>query len=428
VATCLLRARAAVGEAHYQIDAQLNKWYSDAASHCTFRPDAAVAAVAVADDSGKNMGSLGDIRALKAASRSLHGEGSALFGTVIYRIAKLGRRAVTSASIPTSGGRFVASVEPGVTFNWSAAVAVESFISQLTKIMEHLAQEIAALNAEMEDAESRSMCTQHVAGIGSVDPRPGDQAAGVAAAGSTTSAAVGDGAATASCGGDAAAVVRFQAGLVDIYHAAHKLSSRALLFHGMVSTTGDDSSYTSAASTAVASASAIDLGSIVALRDQASSMLDAVRLDLKSCACLVDASESALGELIARQDPTTSAGSADTNTDGNGNPNATEEGSNRSKLGQRDVIIESADPAPLPNTTEVFECELQTLSSGMGDNQPKKALTAEQQRELRKARMAARQLEREERLKQAAEAEKAAATARQFYDELQAVVIPRQQV
>ena len=91
------------------------------------------------------------------------------------------------------------------------------------------------------------------------------------------------------------------------------------------------------------------------------------------------------------------------------------------KLGLRTEYIES-DPGPLPVTTEVFECELETLSSGLNDDNSKRELTPEQQRDIRKARIAARQLERQARLKQEAEAEKAAAAAKQFYDELQAVV------
>ena len=49
-------------------------------------------------------------------------------------------------------------------------------------------------------------------------------------------------------------------------------------------------------------------------------------------------------------------------------------------------------------------------------------LTAEEQRAQRKARMAARQRERQERLKELEAAERRAATARQFYEELKAVV------
>jgi hypothetical protein len=407
VATCLLRARTAVSEAHQQIDEQLSNWYSDAASRRTFRPDvASVAAVGAletvstgggggGDDAGRGVhrhGSLGDIKALKAASRGLQDENRALLATLVYRTAKLGRQ---SAMLECE-----LSVEFGGYWNRSRSGA-DRFISQLSSILEQLYQEVASLKADLEDAHILN--AQKSVSLGSDDQ----------------SNVMRNSSATASGGGSSgAATVRFQAGLVDIYHAAHKLSSRALLFHGMVCnpTGGGNSKLPSAAdaTTNATTEGSIDLGSIVALKQQASSMIDGMRLDLQTCTSLVDASDRALTDLISRLDVGTSdRDSDDCDTSGNSQP---------STLGLRtDLFIES-DPGPLPVTTEIFECEVETLSSGIDDDTSKHTLTAEQQREIRKARMAARQLEREARLKQEAEAEKAAATARSFYDELQAVV------
>ena len=402
VATCLLRARTAVSEAHQQVDEQLSNWYSDAASRRTFRP-AAVASVAAVgaleivstggggDAAGRGLhrqGSLGDIKVLKAASRGLQDENRALLATLVYRTAKLGRQsAMIERELPVGIGSY-----------WNRRGSGDDrFISQLSSILEQLYQEIASLKADLEDAHSLN--AQNIVSLGSND----------------RSNVIRNSSATASGGGSSApATVRFQAGLVDIYHAAHKLSSRALLFHGMVcNPTGDDNSKLPSTINATTGAS-IDLGSIEALKQQASSMIDGMRLDLQSCASLVDASDRALTDLIFRLDVSNSDRDSDScDTSGNSQP---------SKVGMRTEVFIESDPGPLPVTTEVFECEVETLSSGIDDDASKHALTAEQQREIRKARMAARQLEREARLKQEAEAEKAAATARRFYDELQAVV------
>lgn len=364
-------------------------WYSDGASHCAFDPDAAlVVANAGAPESGTaqrgRQSPLGDIKALKAASRAFQSEYSALLATVLYRIAKLGRRS-DDCGLPVSRG-FAAQTRESL--NWSHGDAVESFVSQLSIFLEHLGQEIASLNVDLEGAQTHSAPTGVAVGSNFGEPD------------------------TDGNSNDPAAV-RFQAGLVDIYHAAHKLSSRALLFHGMVCTrTGD-------APTNSAAGESIDLGSIVALKKQASTMLDTMRLDLQSCTTLVDASDGALADLIARLD-VASDSSTDPDSchaDGDGRP---------SKVAVRaDVFIESNDPTPLPVTTEVFECELETLSSGLMDDKSEEKLTVEEQRERRIARMAAKQLERQARLKRVAEAEKAAATAKRFYDELQAVVASR---
>lgn len=408
MATCLLRARTAVSEAHKQVDTQLSQWYSDAASRRTFRPDATVAAAALGtletdsgggrDRSGRGVGdqgSLGDIKALKAASRALQDENGALLATLMYRIAKLGRRSSmiereVSAGVENFGN-------PRLTED------AESFSLQLSNILEQLHREIASLKTDLKDAQAHSLNVQTTVSLES-----GDQ---------SKTAWTSD--AHASLGRSSGpAAVRFQAGLVDIYHAAHKLSSRALLLHGMVCNPIGDSNRNSALAAAAAAndtaGGSIDLGSIEALRQQASAMVDAMRLDLQSCTSLVDASDGALTDLIARLD-VTNGGSRDSDgcdTSGDSQP---------PKLGLRTEYIES-DPGPLPVTTEVFECELETLSSGLDDDKSKQELTAEQQRDIRKARMAVRQLERQARLKQEAEAEKAAAAAKQFYDELQAVV------
>lgn len=408
MATCLLRARTAVSEAHKQTDMQLSKWYSDAASRRTFRPDdnAAIGALGAletdstggGDRNRRGLGeqdSLGDIKDLKAASRALQDENRALLATLMYRVAKLGRRSsMIEREVSVGFGKFWT---PGVSED------AENFISQLSNILEQLNQEIASLKKDLEDAQAHSLNARI-----SVSLESGDQSKMAWPSG-----------APASLGGSSGpAAVRFQAGLVDIYHAAHKLSSRALLFHGMVcNPTGDAKRTTTLAADTATNGTAggsIDLGSIVALKQQASSMLDAMRLDLQSCTSLVDASDRALTNLIARLDVTNgdSRDSDGCNTSGDSQP---------PKLGLRTEYIES-DPEPLPVTTEVFECELETLSSGVDDEKPKQELTAEQQRTIRKARMAARQLERQERLKREAEAEKAAAAAKQFYDELQAVV------
>ena len=358
VATSLLRARAATAEAHRRVETELGKWYTDAASKCAFSSRAAVAKKQRDDPA------MGDIKALKSSGRSLHDEYTALVTTSTYRIGKLARRAGSSIE---AGGR---------GDNWSDTV--EMFVTALSYVLEPLGQEIDALNTELRDATAYSMDVA----------RDRESQTGR-----------GESGAAGGSGNAAAAVGLFQAGVVDIYHAAHKLSSRALLFHGRACGGSTDTS------------GPIDLVLMGGLK-QASLVLTTLRDDLRSCACLIDASDDALAKLIARQDPNAVA-----------DPPKAGVPDGRSKLGQRDhVYIESADPVLADQTkTEVFECEVQVLSSDSGATELV-VLTAEQQREVRKARMAARQIERQEKLKLADEAEKARATARRFYHELQAVV------
>ena len=346
VASALLRARATVSEAHGRAEDQLGRWCTDAASQ---RQESRRQA-------GRLDDSMCDTQALKSGVRAFHTEFRALLATLVYRAKKFARRTRgrAPAEVQLEGG------------DWKAAA--ENFGTSFSGVLDAFGQEMEILHAELDRAvEDNLTC-----------PKTGPDGQLLVSQG-----------AAPEDDGSGAAMVRFRGGLVDLYHAAHKLSSRALLCHGTVRSKP---------------ALAQDLPALKAT----STTLASVRADLKSCASILDTSELALAELIQRREPNDPVPQTPEGTTDAGKTATGEE-----------AVLEFEPLPPAGPDAEVFECELAVLSSEAKHAAP---LTAEEQRAQRKARMAARQRERQERLKELEAAERRAATARQFYEELKAVV------